>query len=211
MLATLPSQLEFRTTIVQDNLSDLDAIEALVKEEFDAPITHATTVFQSVRGGCMPVADCRLTPEQTVRLTLDRVSSRVLETLPDAYREHVRLELKNPQENEQAETVRHTLLGCGGGMDSCTISWDGKLLGCQMLDCFQTDALRFGFAEAWERWPYTVRLPAVNRECAQCTHTHFCQVCPGVRMAECANLHDRPTYVCQAAKQWADLKGANLL
>ena len=210
-LATLPSALEFRSTVVQDNCNDLEAIEALVKQEFNLPVTHATTVFQGVRGGCMPVAECRLSPEQTVALTTNRILDRVRELLPPEQQNQVQLRLADPQPECAAKAQRYTVLGCTGGMDNVTVTWDGKLLGCQMLGCFATDAVKLGFAKAWEEWPYTVRLPQVNADCAACPHAAFCQVCPGVRMAECGNLQGRPEYICQITKQLVSQKGSDLL
>lgn len=209
-LATLPSVLEFRTTVVQDNYEEISAIEALVRQEFDLPVTHATTVFQSVRGGCMPVADCRLTPEQTVDLTLNRTLNRIRELLPENRREQVQLRLADPQP-ECNNALSYTLLGCSGGMDSVTVTCSGQLLGCQMLGSFSTDAVKLGFAKAWEEWPYTVRLPEMNPECAACPDIHVCAVCPGVRMAECGNLNDKPEYICRQTKLLASRKGENLL
>ena len=210
-LATLPSVLEFRTTLVQDNYQDIENITQLVEKEFGLPVTHSNTVFQSVRGGCMPVADCRLTPEQTVDMTINRTISRVRELLPPERREQVELRLADPQPNCTAEEPKYTLLGCNGGMDNVTITWDGKLLGCQLLGNFSTDALKLGVAKAWEEWPYTVRLPKVDSECSTCPHLSLCQVCPGVRMAECGNLHDRPDYICKITKQLVLRKGEKLL
>lgn len=210
-LATLPSVLEFRTTLVQDNYQDIENITQLVEKEFGLPVTHSNTVFQSVRGGCMPVADCRLTPEQTVDMTINRTISRVRELLPPERREQVELRLADPQPNCTAEEPKYTLLGCNGGMDNVTITWDGKLLGCQLLGNFSTDAVKLGVAKAWEEWPYTVRLPKVNSECSTCPHVSLCQVCPGVRMAECGNLHDRPDYICKITKQLVLRKGEKLL
>lgn len=210
-LATLPSVLEFRTTLVQDNYQDIENITQLVEKEFGLPVTHSNTVFQSVRGGCMPVADCRLTPEQTVDMTINRTISRVRELLPPERREQVELRLADPQPNCTAEEPKYTLLGCNGGMDNVTITWDGKLLGCQLLGNFSTDAVKLGVAKAWEEWPYTVRLPKVDSECSTCPHLSLCQVCPGVRMAECGNLHDRPDYICKITKQLVLRKGEKLL
>lgn len=209
-LATLPSALEFRTTLVQDNYEEIDAIEALVKKAFDLPVTHSTTVFQSVRGGCMPVADCRLTPEQTVDLTLNRTLDRIRELLPENRRGQVQLRLADPQPVCDKE-YDYTLLGCSGGMNNVTVTYSGKLLGCQMLGCFSTDAVKLGFAKAWEEWPYTVRLPKVESECTDCPHVQFCQICPGVRMAECGDLQGRPEYICQITKSLVSRKGGELL
>lgn len=209
-LATLPSALEFRTTVVQQNYKDVDAIEALVKQEFDLPVTHSTTVFQSVRGGCMPVADCRLTPKQTVDMTVNRLLDRIGQQLPNIRQDQLHLRLAEPQP-ECGREPRYTLLGCSGGMNNVTVTSDGKLLGCQMLGCFSTDALTLGFAKAWEQWPYTVRLPQLNAQCADCAHLHLCQTCPGVRMAECGDLQGKPEYICQITKCLTAREGGNLL
>ena len=209
-LATLPSLLEFRTTLVQDNCEEIGAITALVRREFDLPVTHSATVFQSVRGGCMPAADCRLTPEQTVDMTLNRTLERIRELLPENRREHVQLRLADPQPVCNKESG-YTLLGCSGGMNNVTVTYSGRLLGCQMLGCFSTDAVKLGFAKAWEDWPYTVRLPKIDPECAACPHIHLCQNCPGVRMAECGDLCGKPEYICQITKQLATWKGGDLL
>ena len=96
-------------------------------------------------------------------------------------------------------------------MDSVTVTWNGKLLGCQMLGCFSTDAVKLGFAKAWEEWPQTVQLPLVDTQCAECQDLAFCQVCPGVRMAECGNLYGRPEYICQITKNLLSRKGGDLL
>lgn len=210
-LATLPSALEFRTTPVQDNYQDLDAVTELVAKEFGLPVTHANTVLQSVRGGCMPVADCRLTPEQTVNLTLTRTIDRVRELLPPERREQVQLRLAEPHAEYAAREPKCTLLGCNGGMSDVTVTWDGKLLGCQLLGCFSTDAVKLGFAKAWEQWPYTVRLPQVDPQCVACPYIDFCTVCPGVRMAECNDLAGCPGYICQQTRLLAKKRGENLL
>lgn len=47
-------------------------------------------------------------------------------------------------------------------MKSYTISWDGKLLGCQTLGDFQTDALHDGLKKAWKDFPFTVKFPEPN-------------------------------------------------
>ena len=210
-LATLPSALEFRTTPVQDNYQDIDAIAELAEKEFGLPVTHTNVVLQSVRGGCMNVADCRLTPEQTVNMTLTRTIDRVRELLPPERREQVQLRLADPQPECTARDPRYTLLGCNGGMNDVTVTWDGKLLGCQLLGNFYTDAVKLGFAKAWEQWPYTVRLPQVDPLCVACPNIDYCTVCPGVRMAECGDLAGRPDYICQHTKLLVKMRGERLL
>ncbi|MBE5928406.1 MAG: radical SAM protein [Lachnospiraceae bacterium] len=206
-LSKLPSALEFRMTVVQDNLNDVDALETLIKKEFGLPVTYTNTVFQSVRGGCMSVSQCRLTPEQNLNMITQRIVAKVKELLPPERRNNIELRLVDACKEYHTNNVRYTLLGCSGGMDSYTITYDGKLLGCQMLDCFKTDIIALGFDTAWKEWPYTVRLPKSIEECSSCPHINLCQVCPGVRMAETGNLHDKPQYICDLTKLLALKKG----
>lgn len=210
-LSTLPSVLEFRTTIVQDNYKDINDIEKLVKQEFNLPVTHSLAVFQSVRGGCMPVSECRLSPEDIVDLTMKRISYKFRELMPSKLREKVKvqMQLAEPQPQCKNKEQRYNLLGCSAGMDNVTIAYDGKVLGCQMLGNFYTDAVSLGFAEAWEQWPYTVRLPQTNAECTACSHLALCLNCPGVCMAECGTLNGRPEYICQITKQLVSRKGVD--
>ncbi len=209
-LATLPSALEFRVTPVKDNYEEIDIIEALVKREFGLPVTHASTVFKSVRGGCMSVADRRLAPEQMVDLTINRTLKRIKELLPEDYRQKVQLSLKEAKP-ECDKISGYTLLGCNGGMNNVTVTYDGKLLGCQMLGCFFTDAIKHGFSKAWEEWPFTVRLPKRDPECAECPNQHLCSICPGVLMAECGDLQGRPEYICQITNCLTKRKGGDVL
>lgn len=210
-LSELPSLLEFRTTVVQDNFDEIDCLSHLIKEKFNSMVTHSFTVFQSVRGGSMPVAQCRLTPEQNIDLTVKRTADAVRDKIPADMLNKIELRLVEKELCCTSENKKYTLLGCNGGMDSCTLTWDGKLLGCQMLGCFQTDALKLGFAKAWDEWPYTVRLPEVNEECRACKHIDDCTVCPAVRMAECGDLRSKPEYICSLTKGLAMKKGENLL
>lgn len=199
-LATLPSVLDFRMTLIKDSVRDADTIAKLVRERFGSQVTHTDKVFGSVRGGCCSPESCRLSPEENWELTYGRVLRRVREQIPAQLEAVTKLRLRQVEKPCGLETPVYSLMGCSAGMDSYTITWDGKLLGCQMLDAFQTDALTLGFQKAWEQFPYTVQLPPENETCARCHMRQLCTVCPGVRMAECKNLTDIPEYICQCTK-----------
>lgn len=51
-----------------------------------------------------------------------------------------------PEKCTQEQKI--SLLGCDAGINRYTISWNGKLMGCQMLTCFLTDPLSEGFKKA---------------------------------------------------------------
>ena len=178
----------------------LSAIVQLVKQRFDAQVTHTDRVFGSVRGGCCAPEECRLSPEENWELTYGRVLRRVREQIPPQMAKYARLRLQPVEKQCRAQEPAYSLMGCSAGMDSYTLTWDGKLLGCQILESFRTDALELGFRKAWEQFPYTVQLPQENETCARCEQRQLCTVCPGVRMAECKNLTDIPQYICQCTK-----------
>ena len=194
-LRTLPSVIEYRMTLIKDNIEDLDAICQLV-EGFGGVVTNPLLVFAPVRGGCMPVQECRLCAEDSVKSMISRSVSRIEEMIPDSLKAKVRIRLKEPSSECHTSMSKITLLGCGAGMDSYTITYDGKLIGCQTLGVFSTDAIKDGFSVAWEKYPFEVRLPEEPDECTKCECKNFCKACPAVRMAECGRLDGVPKYIC---------------
>ncbi|MBQ3074536.1 MAG: hypothetical protein IJC26_00575, partial [Clostridia bacterium] len=208
-LQTLPSVLDLRCTVVRENAGDLEELERLCEKQFGLPVAHAKEVFNRVRGGCMPVAESRLEPEEMVELILSRSAKRIRERIPENRRDRVEICLSEPTDFCEVKEGC-SLLGCSAGMEHFTLTYDGRLLGCQLLENFSTDAVKLGFAQAWEQFPFQVRLPEVSAECAQCDQIEFCTVCPAVRMAECGNLYDRPHYVCRMTKNLAKRIGETL-
>ena len=197
-LLTLPSAMEVRMTLIQDNYHQADAIEKLIMERFGLPVTHTSHIYKSVRGGCMRPEDCRLTPEQMVDLTFNRAMEQLRAKIPEEMRPFLKVKVMEsacPEGKEHA-----TLMGCSAGMDSYTITWDGKMQGCQMLDAFSVDARMIGFQKAWEQYPTTVQLPEHEEECKNCEMAADCQVCPAVAMAETGKLQGISPYFCQLTK-----------
>lgn len=203
-LRTLPSKLEVRCTIVKDNYDDVEAIEDLVKRELgkECKLTQSRIVYKSVRGGCGDAEACRLTPSQNVRLFLRRSIDEIkkIKDRDDLNIDSIALEFSRPKEQIN-QSKKFTILGCGAGMDSYTISWDGKLLGCQILDVFYTEPFEEGFEKAWENFPFTVKLPEVDQECKKCEIKELCNACYACRYAETGDLGGKPEYVCEDLKE----------
>lgn len=186
-LMTLPSLIEFRTTIIKDNYSDANAIEALIHDNFgeDKKLVQTRLVTKSVRGACTDVAACRLEPEDNVKLAFRRGINLIKDYLGDKYDEkNLRINLETDEDEDSVFEPRITLFGCNAGMSSYVISWNGKLLGCQMLGLFETNALEDGFKSAWTEFPYIVKLPEVNEVCRDCDKKHLCNCCIASRFAE---------------------------
>ncbi len=197
-LMTLPSVLDFRTTIIKDNYDDIDAIDALLRNEFhvDSTLTQTRVVTAGVRGASADVKSCRLDPDENVRLAFRRGIQLIKNYVGNDYSEdNLRFSYVEPKVENVGEQI--SLFGCDAGMRSYTISWDGKMLGCQMLGNFSTDARKQSFQEAWDQYPGTVKLPDLNPECKTCKMSKICNSCPASRYAETGDLGGKPEYVCR--------------
>lgn len=201
-LMQLPSKLEIRTTLIRDNVDDLPAMEQLVRERFgyDRHIVQSEYVIAPVRGGCAPTAECRLSPAENIRATMAHTDRKIAEYF-------ARKNMPVPEYSYTVEKTKQTpsggqtltLFDCNAGMDSYTISYDGRLLGCQLLGACYTQPFETGFATAWERFPYEVHIPAQNPACGTCEVAEDCTVCCAVRAAETGQLNGCPDYFRQMA------------
>ena len=205
MLKTLPSVLDFRMTLTKDNVHDARLLEQLVHERFGGYVTQTAVVFQSVRGGCARVQEVRLPAGEMLRQTVGRTIDLIKKNIPPELVDKVQLRLKDMTPECTTQTCS-LLGGCSAGMESYTVTWDGKLLGCQMLGAFSTDVVKEGFVQAWDRFPFTVRLPKINEECAACSLADKCRICPAVCMAETGTLNEKPDYICAMTKAMENMK-----
>lgn len=198
-LQKLPSLLEFRTTIIKDNYPDFDNICRLVEHEFGKQykLIQTRLVTNSVRGACTDVKSCRLEPEDNVRLAFHRGINIIKDYIGDSYDEkNLYAEYREAGRKNDLKP-RATLFGCNAGMQDYTVSWDGRLLACQMMGNFSENILEKGFRRAWEDFPKQVRLPKVNETCSNCEHKAICNVCCASRYAETGDLGGCPEYVCR--------------
>ena len=204
-LLTLPSVIDFRTTIIKDNLCDAEKIDKLIKEEFN--INQVTTqtrmVMKGVRGACSDTESCRLSPEENVKLALKRSIDTLKSKIGEAFDEkNIHIYRKALTDNNPCSlpSQRLSLLGCSGGMTSFALTWDGKLQACQILGAFYTDAKASGLKNAWDTFQQEVTLPPVNLECKNCEKSELCQCCYASRYAETGSLEGCPEYACLDAK-----------
>lgn len=199
LLQSLPSIMEFRTTIIKDNYPEASAIEELVHSEFGDhhKLIQTRVVTKAVRGACADVEACRLEPEDNVRLAFRRGINIIKKYVGDSYDEqYLSAEYRNCSVDSTL-SPSITLFGCNAGMKSYTISWDGKLLGCQMLGLFAADTQKGGFWKAWQDFPFLVNLPPVNESCQTCESSKICNCCYASRYAETGDLGGCPDYVCR--------------
>ena len=202
-LSSLPSQMVYRMTLIKDNADDVSQIEDMVHREFGPEhlVTFAFRIHQPVRGGCADAASCRLSPKEYVDLLFRNTIREIKKEFNDfgdfIDEDRLVLEFAEPTNNGKP---RYTLFGCHAGMDSYTISYSGKLLGCQMMELFSTDAVKDGFMSAWEEYPYRVEVPERASKCTTCECKEFCSSCCAIRYAETGDLAGVPEVSCEEAR-----------
>ena len=194
-LQTLPSEMEFRTTIIKDNFSDVDAMDQLVKCEFgpETRITHPASIYKAVRGACADVDGCRVDSYQMHLLHVQRKLNVIKEFVGEEFDE--RNVCAREEENGPVDNKRAPMFGCPAGMSAYTITYDGKMQGCQMLGAFWTNAKKHGLQEAWNQFPEVVHLPPRNEKCKNCDAAEYCQSCYASRYAETGNLNGCCDYI----------------
>lgn len=198
-LKTLPSVMEYRMTVIKDNYPDVEAIEDLVKREFDpeAAVVCSATITHAVRGACADVNACRLDPEIEHRMHLDRKLKIIREFVGDQF--DINKVSTKDSDKSRVDNKRAPLLGCPAGMSSYVITWNGQMLACQMLGVFHADALLLGIHKAWEVLPDLIVLPPPNPKCASCDAAESCQSCYATRYAETGSLSGCSEYLYRDA------------
>lgn len=208
-LRRLPSRLTVRTTIIKDNLEDLDKISSWAKKlgpEVNFNVSRIVTM--PVRGGISDVKAHRLSPAENVTMLRKVYMERVIEPLTAFFKKNPDISLnreladivggREKEHNCGKSKHEYTIYGCEAGINSYTITWDGKLIGCQMLDGCCTHPFEEGFNNAWEAFPAKVKLPPLPDECKGCTTP--CTSCYATRLAETGSMGGWPEYICREAK-----------
>ncbi len=204
---TLPSALDFRTTVIKDNYDDVPNMEALVAEFTDGEgvLTETRMVYPAVRGGCADVQGCRLDARENIELYFRRTKQKLREEIcaegSDPKDRGFRI-IQKKEHPLPSGKYRCSLLGCEAGMTSYTVSYDGFLLPCQLLGQFSRDVKKDGFKSAWDCLPFEMRLPGLCAKCAACEILDYCAACPATRFAESGDMGGSADYLCEDAKEF---------
>lgn len=206
-LSTLPSLFDTRTTIIQDNLHDLQAMKRFTKKEFgeDKTLTVSRFVTDIVRDGIANPKSCRLTPEQNVELVHGQVAQ-----LAKLVRSG-EIELPDDMEKQPLKIGgriienRYMFEHCSAGINSYSIAYDGKMYACELLNEGYTEPFKTGFKKAWEHLPEQYPLTRNIEKCSSCEYIELCEACPATRLAETGDWYGVPEYSCKEAEKLQQL------
>lgn len=203
-LKELPSKLELRTTIIKDNYKDIDNIDDLINKELniDENPVISEIVMKSVRGGCSKPELCRLDSKENTKLLLRRSMKIVENEVGKDNFDIDKVVFKTAKINNQSSKEKISLIGCDAGMNSYTISWDGKLLLCQIFDKFYCDKVfDDGFDKSWDLLPSKINIDNINNKCDECEDRCRCTSCYASIYNETGSLDGCPKYYCENTKE----------
>lgn len=201
-LTGLPSLFDIRTTIVSDNLKDLEEMRVFTEKNFgsDKVLHISRSVVNSIRGGVAYPKRVRLTPEQNVSLIypwLGGFGKKVLSGEARVQKDMPKLNLKRHQMPEDGQ---YMFANCGAGIVQYTISWAGRMYACGMLTQGYTEPFEQGFWKAWESLPRQYPPGRIPEPCASCKYAALCESCPADRLAETGDWYGVPEYACREAE-----------
>lgn len=206
-LSELPSLFEMRTTIVKDNVTDINAMKEFTRRKFgkDKALIISRFVTKSIRGGIACAEKCRLTPVENIKL--------IHNDLTELYEKVKANEIKLPKPEEKLKTHYRNNISegdylfenCGAGLNQYTITWDGAMYACELLPTGCTFPFDTNFRQAWEELPEKYPRSRINKRCMDCKYAAFCEACPAIRMAETGDYFDAPEYFCEEAQYFYNI------
>ena len=95
---------------------------------------------------------------------------------------------------------------CGAGKDSFIITYDGRMLGCPSLTCFDAYPFRDGFASAWRTLKDLIKNAERCRECSSCQMQDECFICGADRMCETGSITSCSPYLKELVSSLTSIK-----
>lgn len=201
-LLTLPSAIELRTTITRDNIMEADQIEAFIKsfgDKVSFNINH--TLFQSSRGSIGDAASCRLQPKENVEFYCNRYK-KMIEEYENNPKHLTEIRIDREKEEQKDEKIIDTPYGCMAGWQEYTVSWDGRLLPCSLMNHKYAFPFDEGFELAWKYLEMQMVKPVLPGQCKGCIYKEFCGVCLASRYCETGDENGIPEYFCKIAEEY---------
>lgn len=200
-LSELPSLLDTRTTIVQDNYADLPAMQEFTKREFGPKkVLHISrNVCDTIRGGIARPKEVRLTPEQNMDLVFPGLCNLKNQMQKDETILQAANSLK-PILRHRIPKEGYLFSDCGAGITEYAINWAGRMYACEMITKGYTEPFEEGFLSAWNHLPEQYPLSYPIQKCESCKYAGVCETCPANRLAETGDWFGIPDYACQEAK-----------
>lgn len=198
-LKTVKTNLEIRTTYIQDNVADMEQIFHLAMK-YTKNYKINQQVHRSFSTVSTEVEECRLSPKQAIDF-----SEKYLEFFMEQNKERQQeaVYFGNRSSKRTGFEIAPKNIKCLAGKCMYSINWQGRMTGCNTFEVPYTEPLKEGFLNAWNRLPKLIEEILEPEECKNCSFgkEEACGNCPPIRYIETGSFQCVPEYICEYTKE----------
>lgn len=184
--------LKLNYSITPDNVADIPAVTAFIKE-LGVPAIAASYMFGSVRN-CGEAY--RLTAEDAARAQLEWHRGMLGD-------EELANRLRSDSPPEQVGELCSQRISCRAGLSTFWVTWQGEMTPCGMMSGPNIPVT--DFAGAWQAIRAEREKIFLPAECSGCKHRKKCDMCAAVSLGETGRSDGVPPYACQKAYEYSRL------
>lgn len=96
--------------------------------------------------------------------------------------------------------VNNTAFECAAGKRFFTISWDGKMRACTLINNIALDVKPGTFLKSFEELNDSYKKIASYEGCDECVLKDYCFTCPARRLVETGSYYKKSAYLCEYAE-----------
>ena len=186
--------VRLNVSITPYNREDLEAI-CKKAEELGVHVKLASYMYPSIRvnGGKYGYGD-RLDPEAAAAANVqwDQMRFTPEEFARRACAMHEYALVEGPECAADLDEG----VGCRAGSTAFWMTWDGRMLPCDMMPLPTAYPLETGFRAAWEQIREETRKLRMPAKCGSCPKRGACAVCAAVCVTETGKFDGVPEYMC---------------
>lgn len=184
--------LKLNYSITPDNVADIPAVTAFIKE-LGVPAIAASYMFGSVR-------NCG----EAYRLSAEDAAKAQLEWQRCMFGdEELANRLRSDSPPEPNGEMCSQRINCRAGLSTFWVTWQGEMTPCGMMSGPNIPVT--DFAGAWQAIRAEREKIFLPAECSGCKHRKKCDMCAAVSLGETGRSDGVPPYACQKAYEYARL------
>lgn len=104
------------------------------------------------------------------------------------------------EETNECTSLDQDCFTCRAGKSSFWVTWDGRMLGCGMLNYPCAYPFKDGFFNAWKEISNQIKKITAMEKCNGCKYRVLCKACPGMVYTETGDFNKKPEYLCNIVR-----------
>lgn len=193
--------VKINCSVTRINKRDIDQILDICAS-LCVPIHIDSYMYPATRERTMdyPVQS-RLAPEEAAEIWHKSLKAEMDESQYRLYREHLLKQINQRQQAAEDETAGTMAMECMAGSCSFTVSWQGFMRPCVMLEAPSLPVFSSSFGECWNRLKQETAQISLCPDCAACAYRPLCHVCAANAFHESGSYRGKSEYLCKLAAE----------